>query len=687
MKLTHLLLAFALLVAMTAVVSAQTYSANFEFHVYAINYVLHPGEETALNVLIENGATATVTAPASNISTIMEMISVAKNVRIKVESDNNVIKIYNGEQLLGDLPPGIPRRVVLKVKVNDNAKEGVYLIPVRITYDKIIFTSTPPVATIYYQKDLTYTAQLKIKIEKRDFDFAVNVTKSHLIAGSSGVVYVKVVNTGQNTLYNATMIINVTPPLRPELGGMFAYLGNIKPGQSKYAKFRLYVFSSAFLQEYPVTFIMRFTTKSGMPLMLAKTVGVKVVGNESFKVSRVSEYVTASKTIRVSQKMAQMLPQLSFPMLMQQKSKQEAPEMSQVVTIPARGFVKVKITNEGQNVSDAFAILKFPNPLLIAENTPYIGSLKKGQSKVVTFYVVSKAPPGQYLGYIIIMHKTKYGDEVISGKHYISVDVLSTPEIKVEKISTTNVGVGLSGTVTLTLKGEAKNLKLYMVSSDPITALSPVAYLEDLNGTGTVSFRVSVSNNALPGYYPVYVIENFDKGNVTNLVSVAELAVPVQPKMAFFRVVSIKCNLHPDSTGTVIVKIKNAGNIPVYNAVAILEVSTPLSVAGGSMIGSMLGQTQPSMYFIGTLRPNQTAVAKFRIHVSKDASAGSYPANLKVKYYDASGYVHESNSIVVPLEVTQAPPYILIAAFVIAVIGGLVGAKYAMERRKHGKER
>ncbi len=662
--------------------SAVEIRADFEFHVTAVDPVLHPGAKIPFNVLIENAAkVSNLQTTFENLSQTVTILTTAKNVRVELQS-GNLFEVENEEVVIGDLPQGLPRSVTFVVKVKDDVKEGRYSVPVRITYDRLRFVIESTNVIVNYDSDRVFTAWVDVKVEKKDYDVSLSVLDSELVAGDVGIVKIRVTNTGRYAIYNASLTVNATPPFKPEPAASFAYISDLKPGDSADAQFRLYVMNSAFLQSYPATFVVRFTTSDGKLVLISKVVGLRVESGIKFRVEEVEEYVTSAKTVRVSSKLTQ--PQLQLPPLMSHQQIGNSASVGEIITLPSRGYVKVRVTNEGRDADDIYALLNFDTPLLRAENTPYIGKLGKNESAIVTFYVLSKAPPGDYVGYVLLAHSNEFGDEVLSGKHYIRVRVTETPEIVVKNVTVSNVGVGLSGRITLALAGKAERVKLYMLASEPISVLSPEAYIDRLDGAGSASFMVKVDSRAIAAYYPVYLVEKFDRGEIKDLMSVIELAVPVQPKLAQFRVVDVRCELHPDSAGEVVLKIENAGSMSVYNAVAVLEVSTPLSVVGGSMIGSMLGEPQSAMYFIGTLKPGDVAEAKFRIDVSKDASEGSYPAALKLKYYDESGYEHESNSIVVPLEVTAAPPYYIVAAAIIALFAVAAAVKF-IRSRKHAK--
>jgi len=229
--------------------------------------------------------------------------------------------------------------------------------------------------------------------------------------------------------------------------------------------------------------------------------------------------------------------------------------------------------------------------------------------------------------------------------------------------------------------------KFAIVTPDSsITPLSSVSFIDELkpNESKEIKFRLSVSNEATSGHYALYLIEMYSLADAEDLVSIAEIPVVVESKMAYFEVLSIESNLYPDRTGEVTVKIKNTGTMVIHNAVLELKVSTPLTIAGGSSLSELIGRSQPGLYFIGTLKPGDVAIAKFRIEVDKDAGAGYYPATLKIRYDDDEGYTHESNPITVSLEVKERPllnPVTVIAVILIA-IAVIAGLRFARRRVK-----
>ncbi|WP_456468775.1 COG1361 S-layer family protein [Archaeoglobus sp.] len=681
MRLSLLLIVLVLLAAR---VSAVSFESNFDFHAsIAGTNVLHPGDKTSVTLLLScevTGGSIEYLPVNENTSEILPMLTTAKDVRL--EPYASVVEVESEEILVGDLPCGRTIPITIVVDVDEDAMEGSHNLRFDVEYTKMrAEIDAGGNVTLKYVTNQKDSISAEIKIEKKDYDFSVQSVTSDLVAGREGVVTVKIKNTGQKTIYNAVLILNTTPPLKPNPKAMSVYVGDMESGDTATASFKVFVPGGVFLQSYPAELVMIFRTSSGMPAKNSKPLGLKISGKGYFEVEKVSEFLSSAKTVRVEQKVQ--MPSLSIPAIPQMQQESKTQQVSNIVSIPSRGYLTIRITNTGDPIKDAYASLIFDNPLLVSTSTPYIGDMESGESSNLTFYITSNAPAGSYLGYVIIKYKDDYGDEVVSPKIYVNVDVSANPALSVNAVETSNVGVGLVGDVELSLSGEmdVSNVKLYLLSPDStITPVSSTAYIDSINEKAR--FRISVSDDSLAGKHLLYLIESFDTPYAKDLVSVAEFPIYITPKLAAFQVVSIKSDLYPDSTGEVVLEIKNSGNAEIYNTVVMLEVSPPLSIAGTSSISSFIGQSQPGEYFIGTMKPGDVAKAKFRVEVDKDAGEGSYPASVKVKYHDENGYSHTSNSIVVSLEVKQSQPYLIYIALFLALIALIAAGGFVRKRMK-----
>ncbi len=650
--LTARIIVLVVVLTSILILPVKAESADIEFHVGVIGKdTFYPGEEATLTLSIENSATLNNFLLNQNTSESLPVLTTAYDVRVELSPSYYApisVKDLN-PKVLGNLPAGVVARTMFRIEVFKNASEGTYRIPVRIRFNKIVYSPTQSGLVISYSEEVE-TEYVKIKIEKRDYDFAVESIRAKLTAGSEGIVELSIKNVGKKEMKNIAVYLNCTPPLKPNPKASFAYIPDLKPDQIAKVRFRVFVMNSAFNGSYPAKLILSFLTESDTPMVLRKTIGLNVKSETNFDLKVIKSLITSAKSISRE-------------------------------TMPTRGFIELRIKNEGEDISDAYAVMGFNTPLLKAVNTPYIGDLKHNESVDLLFYVKSFAPAGNYMGYIVVKFK-KFGDEIASPKLYFSVVVRDEPAIRIEEVKTQNLGVGMSGEIDLKLADNATNLKLDLVSEDPtIKVITPSAFVD----SSTARFRVRVSGEALPGLHNFYLIERFDFGEAKDLISIAEFSVEIQPKLAYFQIVSIKSvGLYPDSTGDVIVKIKNAGNTTIYNAVVMLEVSQPLSIAGSSSIASFIGRTQSGTYFVGTLKPNEIATAKFKVTVNKKAGAGFYPVSIRIKYYDGEGYAHLSDPLTASVEVKERPLItpITVTAIALASIAIGLAVRFAKTKKK-----
>ncbi len=706
---------FPLLMFTTLFVLINSASATqISFHVSIVgDGILHPGDEVPITLIIQNDAR--YDGPFNeNISEMLPMLTMAKNLRVKLDSVYGVMEVRNvDEQVLGDLPSGVPARAVFVVKIPDSAKEREYSIPLKLKYTRVEYDPINQKLIYIDERDTEY---FKISIKKKDYDFSILSVSSNLIAGKEGMVEVKIKNIGLNTIEDAMVLLNCTPPIRPNPKAMSAFLGDLKSGEERTIRFKVYVMDGALNQTYPANLMLNFKMR-GRPLILFKPFGLEVKAEDHFSLKNVESFVSAPKTVRVSQmsgmpSMSSLsIPSIlglsisgasrshsgmpsvpmaipSMPSSMSSIPSPSTPSMSSgsVATIPSRGYITLTLINNGRDVSDAYAFLSFEAQSIQVENSPYIGELKKGESKDLTFYIRDFAPPGDYMGYLIIRYINLLGDEELSKKLYLSLHVTSEPAITVTESETRDIIPGMTGELVLKLDNTigASEANLYILS--PESGLKPVsssAFINDFSKE--VRFRISASSDIVAGLHTLYLVESFSTEKAKDLVSITEIPIKVESKSAYFEVVSIESSdLYPDSTGYITVKIKNSGNMNVQNAVLELELSPPLSIAGGSAIGGMIGQSQPGTYFIGKMMPGDTAIAKFRIEVDKDAGVGMFPVKIKLEYRDSQGYKHTSDEIVTSVEVKERPAVtpLIAGALVLAVIALILAARFAKKRKQ-----
>ncbi|NOY11990.1 MAG: hypothetical protein GXO67_07930, partial [Archaeoglobi archaeon] len=563
--------------------------------------------------------------------------------------------------MVGDLPSGIVARVAFSIRVDENASSGDYTVPVRLKFSKVTYSLVNGAPAISYEDD-SDVEYVHVSVERKDYDFSISVKNSELVSGREGYVTVEITNTGSNSVENCVVMLNTTPPFKPNPSGLSAYLGHLSPTERKNATFKLFVMDGAMNQSYPVTFVIRFETSSGIPRLITKTVGLKVERVDHFRVVDVKSFLPAY-----------------------------LPVPSGIEIPGVRGYVSVRVENCGENVSDAVAYLKFENRLMRAENSPYIGQFSSGEVKELLFYVSSSAPSGRYRGTLEIRYRNELGDVEVSEPLTVEVVAGSQQPLLAEPV-VRSIDVGSVDSLKLSIRNEmgvrVENLRLVLVSPErTITPLSSTAYIGSLRSgeSREVAFRLSVSDQAAAGNRSLYLLERYSVDGVENLFSISEIPVEIRSGERAIQLVSIKSDLVPDETGSVELVIVNSGNRTMQDAVLELDLSPPLHPAGSSSLMGLSGKPQPSYYYLGTLKPGMKAVARFRVDVDKDAGMGEYPVSLRVRYSDEEGYTHLTSPITASLRVVERPLLTpLTIAILVAIVPALALSAVFLRRRMRG---
>jgi hypothetical protein len=179
------------------------------------------------------------------------------------------------------------------------------------------------------------------------------------------------------------------------------------------------------------------------------------------------------------------------------------------------------------------------------------------------------------------------------------------------------------------------------------------------------SFIVRVDRGAKPGVYALPVIVTYkhlagrydfksafgDMLEYNNYVEeCVTLHVYVVIREAFDLVVTVEgCqNMLPGSEGIVMLKVSNVGGVCAGETVIYLMPSYPGLPQDGSIMDSvaiapsLVLPVQGSQY-IGRMDPGEEKLVSFKVAVSPDAEAGTYPLSAIASYTDAWGKQKSSN--------------------------------------------
>lgn len=206
---------------------------------------------------------------------------------------------------------------------------------------------------------------------------------------------------------------------------------------------------------------------------------------------------------------------------------------------------------------------------------------------------------------------------------------------------------------------------------DKLRSLEPYAIVS--SGEWTITLINSTSdpfNYTIQNMTKYYSASNYELDYITKTKEIP-IKLYVEEKDVLLEVKDVKAeNLVAGGKGTIEVTIKNAGKKTAKNAYATIELpksqqsATQSSELSTSMLPVMMSSgistassassgSQPA-YFIGDLKPGETAKASFYVplEVSK---GGVYPVKLRLVYIDDYGNLKESDPVSFGITVLSKP--------------------------------
>lgn len=191
--------------------------------------------------------------------------------------------------LLGSLSTGksLASPAAFPIEIYDNAKAGTYTLQLDVAYrhqrDSAV---TPPYGdTYYWYEDLNQTMYVDIVVKEEPY-FKVLNTESDLQAGNKETITVTYANTGDQTARECIARISVVDPFTTTDDQ--AYLGEMKPGESRNATFEINVASDAVPKTYFISSEIKYKdihdkSKYSDSLKVAVDVGPAVPMGEKLK--------------------------------------------------------------------------------------------------------------------------------------------------------------------------------------------------------------------------------------------------------------------------------------------------------------------------------------------------------------------------------------------------------------------
>ena len=304
-----------------------------------------------------------------------------------------------------------------------------------------------------------------------------------------------------------------------------------------------------------------------------------------------------------------------------------------------------------------------------AQPAYYVGELKPGETAKAIFYVRTNVKDeGNYTFKIKAVYLDEYGNIAESDPVPFGVYVAKAPDFVVKSVKS-KVFVNAKGDVVITLIPimDLKDVSVYLATKPPLSVLSSEYYLGDVQAGKeyTAVFKVQASDEAKPVKYPAEIKLKYRSMDEYFYTDARSVGIKVNPKMKF-EVYGIP-KIAAGSEEIVEWTIKNVGNFTIREATARLTITDPFS-------------SDDDTAYIGTLKPGETAVIKFKLSVDADATPKKYGLNLEVKYKDLEDEwaISEPTKAVIEV-VPPKPPY---GAIALVVIIAIVAVAYYLRRRK-----
>jgi len=210
------------------------------------------------------------------------------------------------------------------------------------------------------------------------------------------------------------------------------------------------------------------------------------------------------------------------------------------------GYIYINLKNVGNDYAQDIKVVAInidPGIVLPYDNEIKIGNLAPGDSTIVLlkYSVPNSIESGLYRVKIKIEYCQEYSCKDIY--QYALINVQSPSALRVKSISPTEIKVGNSETLYLTISNEgnseAKNIFITIrdFSGNLLTFGSDNKYyIEKLSPKEEkiITFNVSVSSLANPGLYPVYIyVEYTDKSNSRILIN-SSFGLRIREDIDFF---------------------------------------------------------------------------------------------------------------------------------------------------------
>jgi len=307
-----------------------------------------PGDDVQLGVVIENTGLNEFKFVQSGIVDRDDQPNTAKFLTVSLLPGDAPLVIKSDPQMLGDLKGASNVNAVFSTKINADAPAGTYLLPLALNYTYLYQADQYGVDTIQYTyKTVNETITLPVKIKSEVSIAVLSAVPEHLNVGTEGYISMKIKNTGyeDGTKAIVKIVRSGNSPIVPTDSSV--YIGDFPQGSTADCRYKVSVSADAERQTYPVDVVVVYQNAEGdFVTSRSDTVGIPVGGKVDFTIT-------------------------SPPAEMNPGNKK---------------VVSVEFTNTGDTaVYSAQARISAVDPFTSNDDTAYIGDLKPGEARSVSF--------------------------------------------------------------------------------------------------------------------------------------------------------------------------------------------------------------------------------------------------------------------------------------------------------------
>jgi hypothetical protein len=309
-----------------------------------------PGDDVNLTIVIENTGLNELKFVQSGIVDRDDQPNTAKFLTVTIDAGDAPFIIKSDPQMVGDLKGTSSARAVISVKIRSDAASGTYQIPLSLDYTYLYLAEQYGVDTIHYSyKTKNETLLIPIKIKPEISIDIISAVPDHLNVGTEGYIAMKIKNTGFEDGSKAVVKIlrNGDSPVIPTDSNV--YIGDFPAGSMVDCRYKVSVSGNAERQTYPVDVVVIYQNNEGDFLTSrSDTVGIPVGGKVDFSlISPPGEMNPGTKKV-----------------------------------------LNVEYKNTGDTtIYSAQARISAVDPFTSNDDIAYIGDLKPGESKTVSFVV------------------------------------------------------------------------------------------------------------------------------------------------------------------------------------------------------------------------------------------------------------------------------------------------------------